>query len=90
MLNGKDETRKSGILFILRILKEIKIKSPVSEELFKSEISGKGMKPVRVKVYRKTETPEKLSGLQNTFKHLWKYNEDEGIIKTFHYLCAGF
>lgn len=53
LINGKGETRKSGILFILKVLTEIKIKSPVSEELFKSEISGKKIIPVRVKVFEK-------------------------------------
>ena len=43
LINGKAEARKSGILFILRILQEIKIKSPVSPELFKSEITDKGI-----------------------------------------------
>jgi hypothetical protein len=53
LLNGKSETRKSGILFIIRVLEEIKIKSPVSSELFDSEITKKGIKPVRVKVFEK-------------------------------------
>jgi hypothetical protein len=53
LLNGKIETRKSGILFILRALQEIKIKSPVSDELFDSEIAAKGIDPVRVKVFEK-------------------------------------
>jgi hypothetical protein len=51
VINGNYETRKSGIIFILRILKEMKIKSPVSEELFKTEISDKGIEPVKVKIY---------------------------------------
>ena len=37
--------------FILRILREVKIKSPVSSELFKSEITDKGILPVKIKVY---------------------------------------
>jgi hypothetical protein len=53
LINGKYEARKSGILFIIRVLKEIKIKSPVSPELFDSEISRKNILPVRVKVYEK-------------------------------------
>jgi hypothetical protein len=53
LLNGKAETRKSGMSFILRILTEIKIKSPVSVELFENEITGKGIIPVRVEVYEK-------------------------------------
>lgn len=53
LINGKSETRKSGILFIIRVLQEIKIKSPVSSELFEKEITGKGLLPVMVKVYEK-------------------------------------
>ena len=53
LLNGKIETRKSGILFILRVLQEIKIKSPISAELFEKEITMRGIVPVRVKVYEK-------------------------------------
>jgi hypothetical protein len=49
-VNGT-EARKSGVLFILRILQEIKIKSPVSPDLFKSEIEAKGIEPVKVRVY---------------------------------------
>ena len=53
LINGKSEARKSGVLYILRILNEIKIKSPVSFEFFESEISGKNVIPVKVKVYEK-------------------------------------
>jgi hypothetical protein len=53
LLNGKNDTRKSGILFIIRILKEMKIKSPVSSELFDSEVTAKGIDPVQVKVFEK-------------------------------------
>jgi hypothetical protein len=52
-INGRSEARKTGVLFILRILKEIGIKSPVSSELFESEIVAKGIKPVKVRVYEK-------------------------------------
>jgi hypothetical protein len=50
-VNGTHETRKSSILFILRILNELQIKSPVSPELFNIEIIEKKVIPVRVKVY---------------------------------------
>jgi hypothetical protein len=53
LINGKIEARKSGIQYILKILKEQKIKSPVSPELFESEITSKAITPVRVKVYEK-------------------------------------
>lgn len=51
MVNGKSEVRKSGVNFILRVLSEIKIKSPVSSDLYATEITGKKINPVRVKVY---------------------------------------
>lgn len=51
LVNGKIEARKSGVQFILKILQEIKIKSPVTSELFKSEITEKEIEPVRVKVF---------------------------------------
>jgi hypothetical protein len=52
LINEKTEARKNGISFILRILGEVKIKSPVSAELFKSEITDKGILPVKIKVYQ--------------------------------------
>lgn len=51
LINGKTQARKSGILYILRVLQEIKIKSPVSEGLFESEISSKKIVPVKVRVF---------------------------------------
>lgn len=51
LINGGGEARKTGIQFILRILYEIQIKSPVSEDLFETEVTGKKVKPVKVKVY---------------------------------------
>jgi len=51
LINGKSEARKSGIMFIERILREIKIKSPVSAGLFESEIKDKNIIPVKVKVF---------------------------------------
>ena len=51
VLNEKNEVRKSAMLFILRILREIEIKSPVSAELFKSEVTDNGIEPLKVKIY---------------------------------------
>lgn len=50
-INGDREARKSAVFHIIRILTEMKIKSPVSEELFTSEIKQNDIKPVSVKVY---------------------------------------
>lgn len=55
LVNGKDEARRSSIIFITRILKEVKIKSPVSPGKFEEEITGRGIKPVRVRVYRNSK-----------------------------------
>jgi hypothetical protein len=51
-INGDREARKGAVIYIIRILTEMKIKSPVSEELFASEIVQKDIKPVSVKVYK--------------------------------------
>ena len=53
IVNGKTDARKSGINFILRVLKEITIKSPVSAELFEDEITSKNISPVKVRVFEK-------------------------------------
>lgn len=53
LLNGKLETRKSSIAFINRIISEIEIKSPVSDELFREKIEDEGIEPVRVRAYEK-------------------------------------
>jgi hypothetical protein len=51
LINGRTEARKGGISFIIRILTEAKIKSPVSAELFVKEIGSEKISPVVVKVY---------------------------------------
>ena len=51
ILNGNRETRSNSVLFLLKILSDISIKSTVSEELFNREINELGIRPVRVKVY---------------------------------------
>ena len=53
LVNKKDEARKNAVLFILRTLKEIKIKSPVSTEIFDNEIIKKQIDPVKVIIYKK-------------------------------------
>ena len=50
-VNGRHEARISGVMFMIRILTEMKIKSPVSPELFNTEITGKEILPVRVRVF---------------------------------------
>jgi hypothetical protein len=50
-VNRNNDARKSAVVFILKTLKEIKIKSPVSAEIFKSEVIDKKLDPVRVSAY---------------------------------------
>lgn len=50
-VNDKEKARRSGINFIIRILTEAGIKSPVSPGLFKTEIVEKEIIPVKVKVF---------------------------------------
>ena len=50
-VNGTMETRKNEILFLVRILTEMEIKSPVSPDLFEKEITENGIQPVKVRVF---------------------------------------
>lgn len=50
-VNRNNEARKSAIVFILKTITEIRIKSPVSADIFKSEVMDKNLEPVRVSVY---------------------------------------
>jgi hypothetical protein len=52
-LNGNTEARKNGVLFLIRILTELEIKSPVSPDLFDSVIIDKNIEPVHVRAWEK-------------------------------------
>ena len=60
MVNGKNEARRSGIAFMETILTGIKIKSPVSADLFEAEIVKKNVNPLKVRVFENNK-------LLNTF-----------------------
>ncbi|MCU0472366.1 MAG: hypothetical protein MUC93_03220 [Bacteroidales bacterium] len=51
LVNGRQEARKSGVMFMIRILTEMKIKSPVSPEMLNADVTEKGILPVRVRVF---------------------------------------
>jgi hypothetical protein len=55
LVNGRQEARRSGIAFIESILTELKIKSPVSPDLFQEEIIDKAVNPVKVKVFENSK-----------------------------------
>lgn len=50
ILNDGSEVRKNSIVFINQILSGIEIKSPVSPDLFRTEIIDKGIEPVKVRI----------------------------------------
>jgi hypothetical protein len=52
-VNGRHEARKSGIKFILYVLTEIKIKSPLNQEQFRSEIKQNNITPIEVRIFNK-------------------------------------
>ncbi|MDX9726170.1 MAG: hypothetical protein RBT38_07280 [Bacteroidales bacterium] len=56
LVNNRFEARKSSIMFINRILTEMEIKSPVSDELFETVAGSSGTEPVRVKVSERGKT----------------------------------
>lgn len=55
LVNKDLKTRKTGILFILKILTEMEIKSPVTNELFNKEIIENRIDPVRVRVFENSK-----------------------------------
>ncbi len=50
-VNNDSEARKSAVFFILKALKELKIKSPVTAGVFRSEVIDRKTEPVRVVAY---------------------------------------
>ncbi len=50
-VNDRYEARKGGIVFMESILTGLRIKSPVSDEMFTSVITEENIKPVRVRVF---------------------------------------
>lgn len=52
LVNGVEEAKKNRVMFILEVLRDIRIKSPVSQELFENEITQKGILPVKVRVFQ--------------------------------------
>lgn len=53
LMDGKTEVRQTAAGFIERILRDVKIKSPVSAEMFNEEVVRKNIEPVRVRVFEK-------------------------------------
>jgi hypothetical protein len=77
-VNGQTEVRKSGLNFILRVLSEIKIKSPVSPDLFKTEITAKHISPVKVRVFENSRVIKSFlvyKTSSNVYGNIMKINE---------------
>jgi len=78
IVNKKYETRKSSVQFILKILTEMQIKSPVTTDLFNSEITRKGINPIRVMVFERRKVIRSFlvyKTLSNTYGNIMKMSE---------------
>lgn len=90
LINNKTIARKSGINFIIKILTEAKIKSPVSPDLFEREITEKDIKPVKVKVYEGKRTIKSFmvyKTASNVYGNIMKIN---GRAKPFIVYVPGY
>lgn len=67
-VNGGSEARQSAVLFIIRTLRRIEIKSPVSDQFFDEHIKSQGIVPVEVSVYN--------SGRKLTSFLVYKFSDD--------------
>ena len=52
LVNGKYESRRAAVLSIIKILRDIQIKSPVSHEVYTNVITKENIIPVKVRVYQ--------------------------------------
>jgi hypothetical protein len=78
LVNGIREARKSEVFFISRILTEMRIKSPVSAEMFSKEITEKGVLPVKVRVYENNKLLKKFlvyKTASNPYGNIMKMSE---------------
>jgi hypothetical protein len=78
VVNKKFEIRRSSILFILKILTEMQIKSPVTPEMFNKEIVENGITPVKVKVSEKGRVIKSFlvyKTASNTYGNIMKLRE---------------
>jgi uncharacterized protein YpmB len=78
LINDKVNARKSGISFIIMILTEAKIKSPVSPGIFSNEITEKDISSVTVKVYEGRKMLKSFmiyKTASNVYGNIMKLNE---------------
>lgn len=78
VVNKKHETRKSSILFILKILTDLEIKSPVTPEMFNKEIVDNNVEPVKVKVSERGKVIKSFlvyKTASNTYGNIMKLRE---------------
>jgi hypothetical protein len=90
LINGKEDARKTGVFYLIRILQEIKIKSPVSPELFESEVTSKGLIPIKVKVFEKRKLLKSFlvyKTRSNVYGNIMKINQQS---KPFIVYMPGF
>ncbi len=76
LVNDNAAAEISSISYIIKVIEGLKIKSPVSEELFNEEISSRGVVPVRVKVYSRNKL------IRSFYVYRTKSNVYGNIMKT--------
>ena len=78
LINGNIAARRGAINFMLRILTEARIKSPISPEVFKNEIVEQGIEPVIVGVFEGRKTLKSIrvyKTLSNSYGNIMKTKE---------------
>jgi len=78
LINSNLEARRSEVLFLVRVLKELKIKSPVSAEIFEKEIIAKEIPAIKVSIYAKRKLLKTFlvyKTSSNTYGNIMKMKE---------------
>ena len=78
LINGNVAARRGGVNFIIRILTEAKIKSPISSETFNTEIVEQGVEPVVVRVFEGRKMIKSIrvyKTLSNSYGNIMKIKE---------------
>ena len=90
LINGSVKARKGAINFIIRILTEARIKSPISQEIFNSEIAEQGIEPVIVRVFegrRMLKSIRVYKTLSNSYGNIMKLKDSS---KSFIVYVPGY
>ncbi|MEA1885764.1 MAG: hypothetical protein U9N72_00960 [Bacteroidota bacterium] len=74
-VNGENEARPQAIDFILRVLEDVRIKSPVSEKLYKEVLENENTREIEVKVF------DNMKIIQSFYIYRNTEDEQPGIMR---------